>query len=106
MPNLFERQKVIDVIQSLQEKIKILKGELMAFGGFALDNEDLALKIENTKLENEKMMKDIDILKNQMMDLEVELNQLVQQKFSVEMEEILDADEKVMDDLKNNPKKS
>ncbi len=93
MAKPIEVQKIAGTIQSLNEKINALRTELLSLGPIVLESEDLAMTIENTKLENLQLLKDINQLKTQINELENELKQLSQDRFAAELAEILEADE-------------
>ena len=93
MAKPFEIQKIGDVIQTLNEQIKVLKTELTAMGPVGSSSGDLAKLIENTKAENSQFKKEITQLKTEMNAINEEIRQITDERFPIDLAEILEADE-------------
>ncbi len=95
MPNPSEVKKIAETIQTLKDAIRNIKVELSSMGWIetGTETDDLATTIENTKLENEQLLKETEVLKNQIMELGREIKQTYEEKLAVEIEEVLLADD-------------
>ncbi len=98
MSNPLEARNIGEIIQSLRDKIQVLKTEIFALEPMDLGATDVALKIDQTKNENIQLMTEVRQLKTQLLELDREEAQLNQGLLTQLQAEILTFEEKLLGD--------